>query len=408
MPTTPIRRSRPLRALLGLATAALLLLAVEGLARAGMGSPPDPPGLWQRWDSQRPSFEQVEGTVVARYQDRSEPVSFAAQAIPGLPRVVFLGGSSMHGGSRIATDLELPAAAARTLAERGVAIEALNLGNPGLDSHDIRQLALEALSFGPELLVIYTGHNDLGNTLQEQRYGSFGGAVQVRLRLLLWRSRAYLLLRDLVSPRAGESGDGRRRPQPGEPDLPISDGQRLLAAEALQRNLVAITQQAAKRGVQTVLVTPISNWLMCRPIGRGCPEARAIIDLETYGSRPVPHDQLPALERALQAHPDCAELLHARGRLRSNDGDPRAADDLRRALATDPSPMRADATMTDAVRAAAREGGATLLDLEALTLESYSVPPQAWFVDCLHFSPEGHGTVGAMIADTVQAGLALP
>jgi len=391
---------------LGVGMSSVLLLLFEIFARLGLGAPPEPPGLWQRWDSRRPSFEIEDAWVTTRYQDRSEPTIFSTHADPSVPRVVFMGGSTMHGGSRIATELEIPAAAAGQLAERGTPIEALNLGNPGLDSHDIRQLAIEALAFEPRLLVIYTGHNDLGNTLQEQRYGSFGGALQVRMRLLLWHSRAYLMLRDLLVPQASVGEATRRRPQPGSTEQVMNPSQRLLAAEALERNLAAIAVRAAEHDVGLVLVTPISNWLMCPPIGRGCPEARGIIDLEAYGSRPLPRHEHPNLEQALSAYPDCAELLHARGRARFDDGAPGASDDLRRALETDPSPMRANAAMVDAVRSAARDNGAGLVDLEAVVLEQHGVPPRSWFLDCLHYSPEGHASVGGLVAQAIETQLA--
>jgi len=393
------------KAALGVGMSSVLLLLFELFARLGLGAPPEPPGLWQRWDSRRPSFEIADAWVTTRYQDRSEPTVFSAHADPSVPRVVFMGGSTMHGGSRIATELEIPAAAARLMEERGTPIEALNLGNPGLDSHDIRQLAIEALAFEPRMLVIYTGHNDLGNTLQEQRYGSYGGALQVRLRLLLWHSRAYLLLRDLLLPQATVGDAARRRPQPGSTEQVMSPSQRLLAAEALERNLSAIAGQAGEHGVGLVLLTPISNWLMCPPIGRGCPEARGIIDLDAYGIRPLPRHEHPRLEQAISVYPDCAELLHARGRARFGDGAPGASEDLRHALETDPSPMRATAAMVEAVRAAARDNGAGLVDLDAVVLDQHGVPPQSWFLDCLHFSPEGHATVGALVAQAIETQL---
>ncbi len=343
--------------------------------------------------------------VLARYQDRSEPARFAVSPDPARPRVIFLGGSSMHGGSKIATELEIPAVTQRLLAERGLEIEALNLGNPSLDSHHIRALALEALAFGPRLLVIYTGHNDLGNTLQEQRYGSFGGALTVRLRLLLWHSRAYLLLRDSLRPDGDGTISGQRPARPSQGTEPISDAQRLLAAEALQRNLEAVAREAEAQGAGLILLTPLSNWIMCQPIGRGCPEARAHIDLDAYGGRPLPPSASPALEQALAAHPDCAELLHARGRQRHVQGLAGAGEDLRRALSTDPSPMRATAAMTDAIRAAADSSSATLVDLEGLVMEQHGVPPTSWFVDCLHYTPQGHANVAGLLADTIEAEL---
>ncbi len=389
---------------MGLCAAAAVLLVLELVARWVLGVPPDPPGLWQRWDNRRASFELQHDQVVARFQDRSEASRFPTSPDPALPRVLFMGGSSMHGGSRIDTELELPAVTADVMARRGRAIEAINLGNPGLDSHDIRQLATEALAFGPDALVIYTGHNDLGNTLQEQRYGSTGSALVVRLRMALWRSRAYLLLRDLVSP-APEGATARPGPRPDAERGTISPGQRLLAAEALQRNLEAIGQAAQADGVGLVLVTPISNWTTCRPIGRGCPEAATLFDVDQWGSRPVPGHAHPQLAAALEAYPGCAELHHAMARVRHATGDPGAAEDFRQAIEHDPMPMRATIAMTDAVRAAAASTGASLVDLEAHMLQTHGIPSSEWFLDCLHFSPHGHAQLAELVSTAVEAEL---
>ncbi len=312
----------------------------------------------------------------------------------------------MHGGSGIDLTLEFPARVQALLAEHGVAIEALNLGSPGLDSAAIRNVASNLVPHRPSLLVIYTGHNDLGNTVQEQRYGSVSSALVVRLRLLLWRSRAYGLLRDLLvdSPAAAVV-----RPVKGaDARNPISHAQRLLAAAALRDNLQAVVRQARDAGAAVVLVTPISNIQACGPVGYGCPGALPDLESGDRKNRVIPTaERLAAIEQALVLHPDCPELLHQRGLVRIALGIDGGPEDLLRSRELDPLPMRATSDMTQAVRAAARAEGARLVDLERDLHAQYGVPPTVLFHDCLHFTVDGHDQMATWLAPEVLAALEL-
>ena len=195
----------------------LLLGFFEVTARIIAGPPEIPPLLKVYVPLGHVRLTQQDDVVTAAYQRDGVNTRYTVEPTPGVPRVAFCGGSSVHGGSRLPMELEFPARVQALLERQGVGIEALNMGSPSLDSSSILQLSSTLLQHQLDLLVIYTGHNDLGNTMQEKRYGTVGSALLVRLRLLLWRSRTYCLLRDAMTNTAttAEPPPRRTRRRPG-------------------------------------------------------------------------------------------------------------------------------------------------------------------------------------------------
>ena len=72
------------------------------------------------------------------------------------PRMAFLGGSTVHGGSpTVLLQQEFP-----DLIGKQLSIEVLNLARPSIDSHDILRITEELQNFDFTHWVVYTGHND--------------------------------------------------------------------------------------------------------------------------------------------------------------------------------------------------------------------------------------------------------
>jgi hypothetical protein len=183
------------RGALGLGVALTVLFALELGLRLVWGPPTAPmPHVRARWSMQGPAFLVRDGLVVPEFQGAERVRSFAARKAEGTQRVFFFGGSSVRGGSRLGAEEEAPGLLEARLLDRGLHAEVVNLGRGGLDSDPIRVILEQSLAFEPDLLVLYLGHNDLGNVIFQDRYGTVGASLGLRLRLLLGRSTLCALL----------------------------------------------------------------------------------------------------------------------------------------------------------------------------------------------------------------------
>lgn len=410
------------RALLGLAVAMAVLVLVEIGLRLAVGAPEAPrPFVRVRWNMDGPAFQVRGDEVLPGYQGHDMVGPFPRAPSPGVPRVFVLGGSSIRGGSRIPAAHEAPALLAETMADSGSSIEVVNLGRPGLDSHHHLEILRQALAFEPDLVVLYMGHNDLGNAVLEDRYGTVGDSLGLRLRLVLGHLATYAALRDaLMWPGASKSpseevqeraiADHHEGTQAGtQRSCPPGDTRRALAAQDLEANLGAMAAAARDAGAGVVMVTPVSDWVSAGPLGRSCPEllsspSRAREPRGARGGTTLSADEL---EAALALRPGCPELLFERGLWRLKRGHAGAYQDLRAAMEGDVLPMRATRAITDAVRRAAARSGAQLLDLEAQVEAEHGAPPPTWFIDVVHLSAPGHAALAAALTPVVREELSL-
>ena len=403
---------------MGLVVAALLLLAVELTLRLIVGAPAAPQLFVRaRWNMDGPAFQHRGELAVPGFQQQDAVAPFPRTPTPGVPRIFVLGGSSIRAGSRIPARHEAPGRLQDLLVAAGQPAEVINLGRPALDSHHHLEVLRQAVSYQPDLVVLYMGHNDLGNAALEDRYGNVGASLALRLRLQLGRLASYTLLEKLLSPQPGRGGGAYSDPaveaqrlgaQAGtKRDCPPDDPRRALAAQDLEDNLVAMAALAAEVGAGVVMVTPVSDWVSAGPVGSTCPDLFVSHD-PGHPRRPgEPQMSAPVLAEALERAPDCPELRFERGMGRLKRGEPGAYDDLRAALEGDPLPLRATLVMTDAVRTAAQRSGARLLDLEAQAEADRGAPPPAWFTDVVHLSAEGHVVLAGALLPLVQAELEL-
>ncbi len=407
---------------MGLAVALGLLLIGELGLRLLRGAPvPLEPFVRAVWKMEGPAFEIERGKIAPVFQDRDMVAPFAPQPEPGVARVFVLGGSSIRGGSRLPTSDEAPARLEAALQNKGLSVEVINLGRPALDSHHHLEIMKQSLEFGPDLFVLYMGHNDLGNAALEDRYGNVAASIGLRARLLLSRLATYVLLQELLrGPRADTPSRGAARDPPvssqrrgvregTKRSCQADDPRRQLAARDLEANLVGMAGLAAEAGAGIVMVTPVSNWAERRPVGESCPELlpRRPGPRARERASGIPLLGEPELAAALAQRPECPELLYERGRTRLLAGDPGAYEDLRAAMEADSLPLRATRAMTDAVRNAAALTGAHLLDLEAQAERENGAPPPRWFMDVVHLSREGQLVLALRLEPLVIEALGL-
>jgi lysophospholipase L1-like esterase len=369
----PPQRPVLLRALMGLFVAAVFLGTTELVLRLALGPAPNPVQVYGALGD-HDQFFRIESDLATRLYGEHPLAPFAVRS--DVPRIGVLGGSSMREGTPdLPPDREVPGLLATAL---GVPVE--NLAAPGLDSHDLVEITDELGAMDFAALVVYTGHNDLGNAMFESRYGTLPSALYAHVYGGLSHLQLFSQLSRALVPRTGT--DRRTRPDmvPEQHEIqPLDPMRRAVTLVAFRKNLQRIAWLTERRGQPLVLVVPISD--------------------------------LTALPATTACEPgDCASDYFDRAR-DLHRTDPTAAVDILRLLRdTDPACVRAPTTSEDIVREVAAEfDHITLVDPFPLLPRdpSFDIPNRRLFIDPVHFSPEGHRELAGVLEGPLRTVLAL-
>jgi hypothetical protein len=344
-------QSRWIRLLLGLGVAALLLGLCELGLRVVMGPPGAPVQVYSGLEGPRDHwFEVHEDLLHATYQIRRGDQGARISLERTGPRIAILGGSSVRGGSiNLEKEQEFPDLLADQLG-----IEVYNMGRPALDSHDLVAILEELQQVEMDAWVVYTGHNDFGNTYFHQRYAGWSGGALARIQGGLERLQLYWQLRNMVGLAKANTADPN--PMDQYSDEEISDEQKERALGHLELNLRRMAWLARESGTELVFVVPASR-LTVPPLGG---------------------------ESAAEFYKDGA-LVEARD--------------------ADAIPIRAPSAAQELVRLVALEEGASLIDADAdlPREEGEDYPATRLFMDQVHFTEFGHQSMADLIAPSVQA-----
>ena len=277
-------------------------------------------------------FQEVGTMVRPNYKHQAE--SFPREA--NRPRLAFLGGSTVHGGTpTVGLHQEFPA-----LVGAKLNMKALNLARPAIDSHDIRKITEELKAYEFDAWVIYTGHNDFGNTYFFQRYGNWEARTQLGVQSFLSQFRIYHNLRSVKRPM--ENGVNKGISMSNFNEKGVDMEQKEAALSLLLDNVARISWLASSEGIPLLFVIPADSWIR-RPLGkctkslclekehrkalealRRSPQDAVkrladICDRDTVPLR-IPHFAQEALERKLQSLG--VSYIHAHQELpRDNRGD---------------------------------------------------------------------------------------
>lgn len=343
-----------------------VLLITEGTLRMRLGPPPPPVNVFQVKGVVDTYLHQSDDMVQTTYQ-LIEPIA-PFPLVAEEPRVVVLGGSSVHiGDGGVPGPLEFP-----SLLDAMLPAEVLNLGAPGIDSHDIAPLVQELAELDVDVLVLYTGHNDLGNALFQERYGDFIGQRSAAVLPYLERLQIFCQLRRLLTSTDGEAS----RTTLHDSDRSASRvEQRAVAIRFFSANLAQVVWQCQQTGIALVLVVPASD-LLRAPSHAPC-EDDAV----------------------------CPQQLWSRAQ-RMLGYDPTTAGELLRAARdADAVAVRAPTAMEDAIRELGSEPGVLIVDASALLPreEGVDAPSSSFFRDHIHFSIEGHQAMAELLAEPIRS-----
>lgn len=361
-----------------LAELALLLVGVEPLIAER-----DP---FRGFSASMRVFEESEGSGRIATSPRASRSSFNAQSFlarkpaNGL-RIFTLGGSSAYGypwGERVAFTTLLGEALADALPGRSV--EAVNASGMSYASHRLRILANEVLTYEPDLLILFSGHNEFVET---RFYDGIAERSEVLdpLRHITYRWRFYAAL-----TRAMEAVQPAQRPDasasvgsllgldvPRETTLGTGEQEKASAADRFEANLEAILDAADDAGVAVVLCTVPSNLRHWKPgqslfAPGSTPDTQHRVGaLLARGAQELasgrPAQALKVLEEARRLAPEYAATHFGLGLTYETLGrDAAALDSYRAARDRDMEPARALSRFNEILRRLARERDLPLVD----------------------------------------------
>jgi len=360
----------------------LLLLAAEGILRlAGYGGYDRLLRIAGDVAGGKLVISDQAGAISYFFANRTRPgyndqYNFLTPKPKGVFRIFIVGESAAKGYPQprnLASSAFLEKMLADAWPERKV--EVINLGTTAVASFPVLGMLTEALDFEPDLVIIHTGHNEFFGA-----YGvssiSRGGTSILRLKATRWvRSLALV---QFVS-RHWNSEDALKGKTLMEimaaqtytaPDSPLRNA----AARNLGSNIAEMLSRCRARGVPAIVCTMPCNERSLSPVGEdrlvgptAHQESQFSNLLESGASKLVGDPQMAAdtLSKSIALAPKHARSHFLYGRALYDLGRTnQALSEFIAARDLDSMPWRATTLQQQAIRAAAKQPGAALCDLE--------------------------------------------
>ena len=344
---------------------------------------------------------------------RMTPRPYIEPASEGALRVLFAGGSTVQGyphPKRLSAPSYLQEMLGDLFPERQ--IEVFNAGITAASSFAVARAVEDGIAaLGADLVVVYTGHNELYGVYGAASLAQGGQAVwmkRVHYALVQWRLRP--LVGKLIGPLSRKSADGPLIEVMSKAGAtPASDPRRAQAAANLETNLRDMAAFCRARHIPLVLCTVTSNERGFAPahIEPPLPDEKHVryADFLAQGHReqasPV---ALAALEQAEALYADDAYLHFLRGyHLEQLGRGARARAAYVQARELDPRPWRATAALNEIARRVVAEEGVLLADVEARFRAHSPEAGVGWELMADHLHPAADGQV--LLARSIVAAL---
>lgn len=334
---------------------------------------------------------------------RMTPRPYIEPAPAGALRVLFAGGSTVQGYPH-PKRLSAPSYLQEMLGDLFPArpIEVFNAGITAASSFAVARAVEDGVAaLGADLVVVYTGHNELYGVYGAASLAQGGQAVwtkRLHYALVQWRLRP--LVGALIGPLGKEWADGPLIEVMSKAGaISASDPRRAQAAANLETNLRDVAAFCRARRVPLVLCTVTSNERGFAPARLEPPlpngERTRYVDFLAQGQRE--HDSSAALTALAQAevlYADDAYLHFLRGyHLEQLGHGARARAAYVQARELDPRPWRATAALNEVVRRVAAEEGVLLADVEECFRAHSPAAGVGWELMADHLHPAAAGQV---------------
>ena len=334
---------------------------------------------------------------------RMTPRPYIEPVPKGVLRVLFAGGSTVQGyphPKRLSAPSYLQEMLGDLFPERQ--IEVFNAGITAASSFAVARVVEDGgAALGADLVVVYTGHNELYGVYGAASLAQGGQAVwmkRVHYALVQWRLRP--LVGKLIGPLGKEGADGPLIEVMSKAGtIPASDPRRAQAAANLEANLRDVVAFCRARRIPLVLCTVTSNERGFAPTRIEPPlpdEERArYVDFLAQGHREQSSPAaLAALEQAEALYGDDAYLHFLRGyHLERLGRGARARAAYVQARELDLRPWRATAALNEVVHRVAAEEGVLLADVEAYFRAHSPEAGVGWELMTDHLHPVAAGQV---------------
>ena len=408
---------------------ALFVIVEVVLAVLGLGAPDYHDDPFAGFSSVRPLFvlnEEADRYEIAKSRlDFFRRDWFAAEKGENEFRIFCLGGSTVQGRpfaieTSFSTFLEISLEAAEPNREWQV----VNCGGISYASYRLVPVLREVLQYEPDLIIIYTGHNEF---LEDRTYSHIKtrAAAIALVQDQASRLRTFNLLRAAYR-RIDGSGD--RAQESAQPVLSTEVDVRLnhpggLAKyhrdEKWRRDVIAhfghglrsMAQMAQERGVPLLLVDPACNVRDCPPFKSEHNGDLTPAELEKWNAlyaqaRKTYSDNMlrsvELLRETLQIDDQHAGIHYQLGKCYDALAmTTEAFDSYNRAKELDVCPLRILDPMNEAIRDVARDWEIPLVDIRGLILKKSrnGIPGADWFLDHVHPSVRGHQLIANALAE---------
>ncbi|MDQ1238360.1 MAG: hypothetical protein QG577_545 [Thermodesulfobacteriota bacterium] len=450
LPSTGSKKDRSLSSLardmgFGLLVCVIFFAVVEIAFRlTGLFQPPAAEDPYVGFSGTIPLFEVKDGIAHVsrpklRYFNES---SFPVQKPPNTTRIFCFGGSTTYGhpfDQRTSFSRWLQELLKASDPERSY--EVINAGGISYASYRIVPLIRETLQYNPDLMIIYTGHNEfLERRTYSQMLDKGSGVLYVRSKLD--QLRVYRALERLLEPvleRSGSEADSRpdvaketRKPTLQSEVTAVLDRSAGLdlyhrddnfakgVEEHFSHNLRAIITLCREHGVPVILVDPPCNLKDFSPFKSEHDHRMTLGEQENFArsvqqvEKMIGEGEYAAAERLLHEIVDQDRLyadsyyLAGKAALGLKKYDEAYANFVK-AKDLDVCPLRIITPMTNRIRQIAVEEKVTLIPFVDVVRDrlmqagdSSAIPGNESFLDHVHPTIELHQRLAELLADQME------
>ena len=336
----------------------------------------------------------------------SEPITLQHPKPKNTVRIFVLGGSAALGDPQPAFGMVEMMSAIFVQVMPSNNIEVINAAMTAINSHVLVDIAQSCAKYEPDWFVVYAGNNEvIGPFGPANPFHSMGVSKRIRsLRYHVIHLKMYQALKS-VSRLNGDSGDQLAHWRGMEMFLDErlqGDDPRLQKVyRQFRENLSTLSQIAERAGARTLLCTVPVNVKDHAPFGSE-PAVQNLSSMQADYESLVAEEGLLRVQEWMEQERS-ATLAFEFGQWLKQRGQVKASSIcFRRALELDVLRFRADQGIQQSIRQVAEdEENVVLLDLER-TFHAKGMTGRDWFLDHVHFAPNGNAQVAQLIVRTLM------